>query len=73
VALEEAASSSLSKSINYALATGNIPVKNFLCGVEKAVKILPELEIRQYTVRIIKGSQQPKDKVTGAERRALIN
>jgi hypothetical protein len=74
VPLEEAACSTLSKGLNYAVAPGCIPAKDFLCGVEKAIVTLPEetaVEIRQETVRILKGSRQPKDNLTGAERRAL--
>jgi hypothetical protein len=74
VPLEGAAYSALSKGLNYAVAPGCIPAKNFLCGVEKAIVTLPEEtaeEIRQETVRILKGSLQPKDNLTGAERRAL--
>jgi hypothetical protein len=74
VQLEEAACSTLSKGLNYTVAPGRIPAKDFLCGVEKAIVILPEEtveKIRQETVRIQKGSRQPKDNLTGAERRAL--
>jgi hypothetical protein len=56
------------------VAPGRIPAKDFLCGVEKAIVTLPEEtaeEIQQETVRILKGSRQPKDNLTGAERRAL--
>jgi hypothetical protein len=56
------------------MAPRRIPDKDFLCGVEKAIGTLPEEtaeEIRQETVRILKGPRQPKDKITGAERRAL--
>jgi hypothetical protein len=59
VPLEEAACSSLSKGLNYAVAPGRIPAKDSLCGVEKAIVNLPketEEEIRQETVRILKGS-----------------
>jgi hypothetical protein len=72
--LEETACSALSKGLNYAVAPGRIPAKDFLCGVEKAIGTLPEEtaeEIRQETVRILKGSRQSKDNFTGAERRAL--
>jgi hypothetical protein len=74
VPLEEAACSALSKGLNYAVAPGRIPAKDFLCGVEKAIVTLPEEtadEIRQEAVRILKGSRQPKDNLTGAKRRAL--
>jgi hypothetical protein len=53
---------------------GGIPAKDFLCCVEKAIGTLPEEtadEIQQETVRIIKGSRQPKDNLTGAKWRAL--
>jgi hypothetical protein len=72
--LEEAACSALSKGLNYAVAPARILVKDFLCGVEKAIRTLPEeavKEIRQETVRILKGSRQPKHNLSGAERRAL--
>jgi hypothetical protein len=58
---------------SYAVAPGRIPAKDFLC-VEKAIVTLLEEtaeEIRQETVRTLKGSLQPKDNLTGAERRAL--
>jgi hypothetical protein len=42
VPLEEAACSALSKGLNYAVALGGIPAKDFLCGVEKAKVTLPE-------------------------------
>jgi hypothetical protein len=60
--------------VRYPVAPGRIPAKDFLCGVEKTIGTLPEetaVEIRQETVRILKGSRQPKDNLTGAERRAL--
>jgi hypothetical protein len=56
------------------VAPGHIPAKDFLCGIEKSIGTLPEEtveEIRQETVRILKGSHQPKDNLTGAEQRAL--
>jgi hypothetical protein len=56
------------------VAPGRIPAKDFLCGVKKAIVTLPEetaKEIIQEAVRILKGSRQPKDNLTGAERRAL--
>ncbi|PNF32618.1 hypothetical protein B7P43_G17953 [Cryptotermes secundus] len=74
VPLEEAPYSALRKGLNFAVAPGSIPVQDILCGVEKAVMVLPEEtaeEIRQETVRILKGSNKPKDNLTGAERRAL--
>jgi hypothetical protein len=74
VPLEEAVCSALSKGLNYAVAPGRIPAKNFLCGVEMAIGTLPDEtaeEIRQETVRILKGSRQPKDNLTVAERRAF--
>jgi hypothetical protein len=49
-------------------------VEDILCGMEKAVGALPEEtaeEVRQETVRILKGSHKPKNNLTGAERRAL--
>jgi hypothetical protein len=52
VLLEEAACSALNKDLNYAAHPGRIPVKDFFCGVEKAVGNLPEEtaeEIRQET------------------------
>jgi hypothetical protein len=74
VRLEEAAFSVLRKGLNYAVAHGSIQLKDFLCGVEKAIGPLPEesaVEIRQKTVRIIKGSRKTNDNITGAERRAF--
>jgi hypothetical protein len=74
VRLEEAAGSALSKGVNYAVAPAFVPVKDILCGVQKAIGALPEEtaeEIRQETVRILRGSRKPKDNLTGAERRAL--
>jgi hypothetical protein len=56
------------------VAPASVPVKDILCGVEKAIGVLPEEiveEIRQETVRILKGSHKPKINLTGAERRAL--
>jgi hypothetical protein len=41
VPLEEAAYSALSKGLNFAVAPGSIPVKDILCGVEKAIMALP--------------------------------
>jgi hypothetical protein len=65
--------SALSKGLKYAEDPRRIPVKDFLYGVEKAVGTLQKetAEIRQETIRILKGSRQPKDSLTGAERRAL--
>jgi hypothetical protein len=74
VPLEGAACSVLSKGLNYAVAPGHIPVKDFLCGVEKAIVALPEgsaKEIQQETVGILQGSSQPMCNLTAAERRAL--
>jgi hypothetical protein len=71
--LEEVDCSALCKGVNYAVVPGLIPVKDSLCGVGKVIQTLPEeiVEIRQEKVRILKGSSQSKDKLTGAERRAL--
>jgi hypothetical protein len=74
VPLEEAACSALSKGLNFAVTPRSVPIKDILCGVEKAIRTLPEEtaeEIRQETVRILKGSNKPKDNLTGAERKAL--
>jgi hypothetical protein len=57
-----------------ALAPVFVPVRDILCGVEKAIGALPEEtaeEITQESFRILKGSRKPKDNLTGAERRAL--
>jgi hypothetical protein len=51
-----------------------VPVEDILCGVEKALDVLPEgttEETRQETVGILNGSRKPKDKVTVAERKVL--
>jgi hypothetical protein len=72
--MEEAACSAPSKDLNYAVAPGHIPVKDFLRGVEKSIETLPEEsaeEIRQERVRILKCSRQPKDDLTGAEWRTF--
>jgi hypothetical protein len=74
VPLEESAVSALSKGLNYAVAPSRVPVKDIICGVEKAIKTLPiesAEEIRQETVRILKRSHIPKNNLSGAERRAL--
>jgi hypothetical protein len=74
VPLEKAACSALSKGLNFAVALASVPVKDILCGVEKAIGALPEEtaeEIRQETVRIFKGSRKPEGNLTGAERRVL--
>jgi hypothetical protein len=42
VPLEEAACSALNKGLNYSVAPGHIPEKDFLCGVEKAIGQGPE-------------------------------
>jgi hypothetical protein len=66
--------STLSKGLNFVVAPASFPVKDILCGVEKAIGALPEEtaeDIRQDNLRILKGSRKPKDKLTGAERRAL--
>jgi hypothetical protein len=42
VPLEEAACSALSNGLNYAAAHGLIPIKDFLCNVEKVIGTLPE-------------------------------
>jgi hypothetical protein len=68
VPLEESACSALSKGLNYVVALAVLPVEDILCGVEKAVGALPEEtaeEVRQETVRILKGSHKPKDNLTG--------
>jgi hypothetical protein len=62
VPLEEAAYSTLSKGLNYALALRFIPVKDIICGVVKAIRILSEddaEEVRQETIRILRDSLQP--------------
>ena len=51
-----------------------IPIEDILAGVEKAVQYLPvEMaeEARQETVRIIKSSSRPRNKITKAERETL--
>jgi hypothetical protein len=73
VPLEEAACSALSKSLNYAVAPG-VSQSRICCGVEKAIGTLSEKtaeEIRQETVRTLKGFRQPKDNLTGAKWRAF--
>jgi hypothetical protein len=72
--MEKAACTALSNSLNYAVALGHIPVKDFLCGVNKVIGCLPEEtveDIQQQTVTVLKGYSQPKDNPTGAECRAL--
>jgi hypothetical protein len=74
VPLEETACSAKSKGLNSAVAPERIPAKDFFYGVEKAIGTLPDEtaeEIRQETVRILKGSRQPKYNFTVAERSAL--
>jgi hypothetical protein len=74
VPLDEEACSALSEGLNYAVALAFVPVNDILCRVEKATGALPEEtaeEIRQETVRILKGSRKPKNNLTGAKRRAL--
>jgi hypothetical protein len=64
----------LRRNTKYAMAPRGFPAKDFPCGVETAIGILPEEtaeEIRQETVRILKGSRQPKNNLTGAKRRVL--
>jgi hypothetical protein len=56
------------------VAPAFVPVKDILYGMEKATGALPEAtaeEIRQETVRILKGTRTLKDNLTDAERRAL--
>jgi hypothetical protein len=67
VPLQEAACSALSEGLNYSVAPGRIPAQDFPCGVKKAIETHSEEaaeEIRQETVRILKGSRQPKDNHT---------
>jgi hypothetical protein len=74
VALKEAACLALSKGLNIAVSPAFVPIKDILCRVEKATGALPEEtaeEIRQETVRILKGYYKPKGNLTGAERRDL--
>jgi hypothetical protein len=74
VPFEEATCLALIKGRTFAVAPASVSVNDILCGVEKAIGVLPEEtaeKIRQETVRILKGSFKPKDKLTGAERRAL--
>jgi hypothetical protein len=52
------------------VAPASVPVKDILCGVEKAIGALPEEtaeEIRQETFRILKGSRKPKVNLTYLE------
>jgi hypothetical protein len=42
VPLEEAACSALSKGLNFAMAPASVHIKDTLCGVEKAIRALPE-------------------------------
>jgi hypothetical protein len=42
VPLEDAAYSALGKDLNYAVASVALPIEDFLSGVEKAVRTLPE-------------------------------
>jgi hypothetical protein len=63
VPFEEAACSALGKGLNFVVAPASVPVKDILCGVEKAIGVLPE--------ETAEGSRKPKDNLTGAERRAL--
>jgi hypothetical protein len=50
------------------MTPGSVPVKDILCGVEKAITVLPEEtadKMQQETVRILKGSNKHKDNLTG--------
>jgi hypothetical protein len=72
--LEEAAYSAMSKGLNYAMTLVCVPIKDILCGVEKAIGTLLEEtveEIRQETVTILRSSSQSKDNLTHAKSRAL--
>jgi hypothetical protein len=74
VPLEDAAYSALGKGLNYAVAPAALPIEDFLSGVEKAIRALPEEaaeEVRQETVRILMASGKPKDNLSGADRRGL--
>ncbi|KDR20397.1 hypothetical protein L798_04931 [Zootermopsis nevadensis] len=60
--------------MNYAVAPTVLPIEDFLSGVERTVRSLPEEaaeEVRQETVRILRASKKPKDSLSRAERRAL--
>jgi hypothetical protein len=69
VPLEEAAYCALSKGLNYTVAPRFIPINDILCGVEKAIRILPEDSAEE--IRSLKDSRKPKSDLNCAERRAL--
>jgi hypothetical protein len=72
--LEEAACSALSKGLNYAVTPRLSPIKDVLYGVEKQKGPYPKIlrGKRQETVRILKGSRQPKDNLTASELLTLL-
>jgi hypothetical protein len=60
--------------LRYAVTPAVLPIEDFLSGIEKAVRSLPEEaaeEVRQDTARIPKASRKPEDNLFGAERKAL--
>jgi hypothetical protein len=57
VPLEEVACSALSKGLNFAVAPASLPVKDILCGVEKAIGTLPE-ETEEEILRRLSGSSK---------------
>jgi hypothetical protein len=72
--LEDAAYSILNKGMNSAVTLAVVPTEDILCGVAKAIGVLPEEtaeEVGQETIRILKGSCKPKDNLSGAERKSL--
>jgi hypothetical protein len=64
--LGDAAYSAMGKGLNYAAAPAVLPTEPLLSGVEKAVGPLPEKvaeEFRQKTVKILKASTKPKNRL----------
>jgi hypothetical protein len=61
VPLEDAANSALGRGLNNAVVPATLPIEDFLSGVEKIVRALPEEaveEVRQEIVRILKASRK---------------
>jgi hypothetical protein len=72
--LEVAAQSALSKGLNYAVAPAALPTEDIIIGIENVIRSLPDEaaeEMRQETVRIVRGSRKPKDNLTRMEEEAF--
>ncbi|KAG8224978.1 hypothetical protein J437_LFUL003356, partial [Ladona fulva] len=74
--LDEATTSILSKGLNFAPSPSTIPYRDYIGGIEQAVRYLPKEtadEIREQVGQALKKAKPPRSNIKRAERTAITN